>query len=873
MDQDSAINDPFVSEGGQSSFDIWSYLNAAKKFWWIIALGLLGGLGVGLVLVQLSEPEFVSTAEIKVERRAASSSISLSGGPMAFEGATTTEDLKTIEKSFASPALMRRVAEKLKELGRDDLFLDGTPIQELNNDTIAGYLMAGCSVSLIQDTRLIQISFRSQNPATAQVVADLIVQEGIQNETDQRIAASASNIKYLREEVQKFEDNLRASEEKLNTYTRTLGNVSIDSDLNLVANQLREFNSRATGVKAERLRLESEYAQVEARVGNVEKLMEIDTIQRLPSIVSLGAQIAESQGRIEKLALRYRDSSPFMMQARSELAALKDSLNQEILNAPKMVESALAAAKKAEEAILREQDLQEEKVIQVRDLAVPANVLQRQIELERQGYEESLKRLTEELSQARSQPVLLQVVNPAGGAIPSGSKPIRLLGAALFAGAIFGFGIVFLITQLDTSIKSPEEAERFLGIPVLTAVPQYEGENDDKQAGSVYSGFFDRCPALSDRYSATAEAFRALRAALRSRYEDESGHTILFSASEEGEGISFCAANLAVVLAQAGQRTLLVDANLRHPTVEKLVFTSCGRTGLTEYLHGEAGIANILHASPVPLLDVVTAGRHCPFPAESLSKERFARFLKNCAPIYDKIVVDSAPISKFSDSLGFARLIPFVCLVIASGKTPKSTVKRSVELLTQSGARPTGTILNATPVVFHKKTKTQKEDELDGFTGALSAPAIICPSCGKSYRTFTSFLASTSGPVDTPDDEYDDGRIFRRCSCGRAIGAKKSELRDLSQDGETRRKVFGEILERLEAAGIEPEEARQKLLLSVKIWRNEIPDDAAGGSSPASAERAKIYNDLLEQLISLGQTRDEAKALLDEAIEAWRSAP
>lgn len=868
--------------GGGGGFDLWGFVAAARRYWWIIAIGAGVGLAAGLVIVRFLAPEYIATAEIKVERRAESSGISLSGMRSPFEGATTPEDLKTIERSFASPALMRRIAGKLHGPEFEGLEFDGYPAQKMDEDRIAGFLSRDCMVSLIPETRLIQISFTNGDPLMAQRVANLIVEEGIQNERDQRITATDASIRHLREEVKKFEDNLRASEEKLNTYTRTLGNVSIDSDLNLVANQLRALNERATAAKGERLRLESEYGQIQARLGKPDELIEIESIRRLPGLDTLQSQIADARGKIEKLSLRYRDASPFMQQARSELAGLEEALQREILEGPKTIEAQLQMARHEEESLLREQELQEEKVIQVRDLSVPSRVLQREIDADRQAFEAALKRLTEELSYARNQPVLLQVVNPAGYGWPIGSRPIKILGVALFGGTVLGFGVVFLLMQLDTSIKSDSEASRFLGLPVLASVPEYKthesnrggdespfvgSSGDPTHPAGPHAGFFSRCPALDNAYSATAEAFRGLRASLRSKQSGESGQALLIAGVSDAEGASFCAVNLAVVFAQAGQRTLLVDANLRHSSIEESVFQSCGRTGLSEFLQKSASFAQTIHASPLPLLDIAPAGCPAPFPAETLSQERVGAFLEAARPYYDLIIVDSAPVAKYSDTLGFARLFPIICLVIGCARTPRDAARRAVDLFGQTGARMTGLIFNIAPIRRGGRSQGGGEEE----SSVVTRPAglFACPACGRTYPSFGVLLAQTA-PAGG-GREPGPGEVLRRCSCGNEFSVRAVDGRDRTAAGEERRREFGELLERLEKTGMSPAEARQMLLLSLAIWRNEVPGDSRSDSSPAVGERTKIFADLVSRLQASGLEEDEARRRLSRIVERWRT--
>lgn len=875
--QDFNTDDLFSPPAGGSSFDVGSFLRTAGRYWWLIVLCVGGAMAAGTAIIKLSRPEYVATAEIKVERRAPASAVAITGAPLGLEGATTTEDLKTIEKSFVSPMLMRRVVREIRDKGLDTaLEVGGYRAADIPEDALIGYLMYHCRVALIPDTRLIQISYTNADPVMAQRIANIIMEQGIEHDRDQRISAAGANIRYLRDEVKKLEDNLRASEEKLNAYTRALGNVSIDNDINIVASQLRELNTRSTTAKAERLKIESDYAQIQSCLNDPNKLLTIDSIRNLPAIVALNDRIAEAKNKIAKLSQRYRPSNPFMLQAESELKELQAALIREVLQAPKTVEAALAAARRNEESILREQEAQEEKVMQVRDLAVPSRVLQRQIEADRIAYEAALKRLSEEQSQARSQPVLLQIVNPAGPGIPGGSRPLKVLAMATVAGLLLGVGGIAAITQLDSSIKSPEEAERLLGSSVLSVVPQYHWarERPAEASASEVRGEWLRCPAITDQYSGTAEAIRTLRTSLR-LVEKDAGGAILVTSPLDDEGKTFCATNFAVVLAHSGQRTLLVDANLRQPAVEAIVFASGGRTGLSDYLQRDVSLASVIHSTSLANLDVVPAGGPCPFPAESLSRPRLQEFLDETRPLYDRIIIDAAAIATVSDTLAFARLVPLAVLVLRFGRTPKGTAKRSVELLRRAGAAPAGLVLNFAPAPAHGQFTDLELVPPAGVepAGETSHPA-KCPSCHRTFATLQAYIDQTT-PVASDPASGDKGSgvtLLRRCACGHEFASRSADHRDRSREGELRRKVFGDLLDHLETSGLSTEEARRSLLLTLKIWRNELRDPARLAPSEAGNRRSRMFSDMLDRLVGAGYSPDQAREKLLHAVQLWTAS-
>lgn len=914
MDFDAANSaDPFSAPSGQGSFDIKKIFETLRRFYWVLFISVGLCLGLSYLYLKTTKPLYSSTAELKIERRASTPLGSMTGAN-AQEGATTPEDLKTIEQSFISPMLMRRVIEKLDLKHTDNFIEAGRPASDVSEGELVGYLLANCRVALVPDTRLIQISFESWSPKYAELIANAIVEEGISFDREQRIESVSVNVAYLQSEAAKQESNLKKSEEKLNSYTERVGIVSIDSELNIVADQLRDLNSRHTAIKSQRLKLESDYEQIQACLGDPEKLLEIESIRKVPSVERLYLRAGELRGQLVKLAQRYRPANPLMIQTETEIKEVDATLKQEILQAPKSIEVELAAVRRNEENIARVEEAQELKVIEVKRLAIESQVFQRQIEADRLAYEYTLKRLSEELAQARSQPVLLQIVDPAGPAWQTSVKPARVLGTGLMAGLFLGAGLLFLIMQLDSSIKSVEDAENAFQLSVLAAIPAYapvEPETDKNrpasaiwkkrigtgvsEAKSGLKALFDRkksnpgselalpalqySPVLTDEYSPAAEGFRTLRAAIQNMEGSIRTNLILITSPLPSEGKSFCAMNLSVAMAQSGQRTLLVDAQLRRPVMEERIFSSRGSHGLADFLDGNVAFSSIIRATPVPNLDIVTAGSPTDHPAEMLSRQKFREFLDAAQPHYDKVIFDSAAIAPVSDTLCFARFFPVICLVLRSGSSSRKDGKRALELLSRSGAKPFGAVLNLVSGITadydardSRRMVTQEERDSLDFPKS-------CPSCGRVYSDFDDYFRRTKPPGDRPTPAASDKegqrdiKFFRVCPCGSPLLVDAANRRDVTDSGVGRRELFGELRDRLVASGMEKEEARTKLLLTLKIWRNEIFGDSHLDSSEAGLQRRNLFSQMLDSLTKSGLGREDARAKLLQAIQIWRDAP
>jgi len=891
---DSGSDDVFgggaPSGGGGGSampLDPKKLLAVLKKYFWIPVITAAVGLVLAIFIAKTSKPIYRSNAEIKAERRSSAPSLS-----SAVEGATTPEDLKTIEQSFISPHLMELVIAKLDLKNLNDFLGRNRPAAKVSDGELIGYLMKNCKVALVPDTRLIQISFDHWNPGLAQKVCSAIVQQGLDYDRDQRVESLGANVRYLQEEASKLATKLNESQEKLNGYTRQLGSVSVDGELNIVADQLRDLNSRYTAAKSERLKLESDYEQIQSCLGDPDKLIQIDSIRKVPSVERLYSRASELRGTLVKLGQRYRPANPLIIQTETELKEVNASLKQEILQAPKSIEVALAAAKKNEENIGREKDEQEQKVIQNREYEGKSLMFKNQIDADRTAYEATLAKLNEEISQARSQPVLLQIVEPAGPGYPLSSGPAKILAMGLVGGLAIGGGILFLIMQLDVSIKSAEDAESAFGLSVLASVPEYAPPSAEDDASASKQKWqkskkklappdLNHCPVFNDEHSSAAEAFRTLRATIQIAEGTVKNNLILMTSFVPEEGKSFCCLNLGVAMAQSGQRTLLVDAQLRKPTLEERIFSSRGSNGLSDFLEGTVDFSSVIRATRIPNLDVVTAGSPSPHPAEILSRQRFRDFLDMAQPHYDKIIFDSAAITPVSDTLSFARIFPIICVVLQAGSTSKTDGKRAMELLSRAGARPFGMIVN--------QVAEQLQPDYGGygrvrFSDAGDEPGLdfpkACPSCGRVYENFDDYLKRTLPPSELEAKKAAESSSFQRsiqffriCPCGSPVMVAADNRRDVSAAGRERRELFEELQKRLIASGYSKEEARTKLLLTLKIWRNEIFSDSHQDGSEAGTQRRQLFSQVLDHLVRSGIKEEEARAKLLQAIKIWRNAP
>jgi capsular exopolysaccharide synthesis family protein len=683
------------------SIDFGRIFGALRKYFWVVLLFLVAGAIAAVTYLNVATPIYQSFALLKVEQRV------MDAAPGMGMMADTSEDLRaldmlgTIQRGFLSRSLMERITDKLRLVDREE-FLGDVPADERTMGRCVSVLINNTEATVIRGTRLMQISFDHSNENIATEVTAALVREYIALDGEQRLNSAGTNVSYLMNERDGLEKKLRDSEQKLAEYAQQLGSVSVDNELNIIAQQLLELNSRLTVTKADRLKLESDFEQVRAVQDDPRSLLQIASVAQLPEIQALRAQLNGLDGTISAQRQRYGARNPAIMELVSQRTALQEALDAEALRAPRTLEISLRAALQNEKSLERETQAQEKKTLNVKDLAIQSSVLQRQIDADNLAFTAVLQRLNMEMTQARSQPIFLQVVDPASPAMQVKPRSFIAIALAAFASLSLAGGTIFLIAILDTSIKSVDEAERLLGLPVLAAIPEMskaqrrrevrESKLDriEREDGGV------RLPLLEDKHSTVSEAFRTLRASVL--LLEGSQQRVLFTSAVPGEGKSFCSLNAAVALAQQDANVLLIDADLRKPTLEKRLFDGERAVGLADFLSGSADFDEIIRPSPVPGLSVITAGKRHPNPAELLSrKERVADLLRQAEGRFDRVVMDSAPVLAVSDTLNLVTHFNSVALVVRSHKTGRRFIQRALDLLARSGRPARGIAMNLVP--------------------------------------------------------------------------------------------------------------------------------------------------------------------------------
>ncbi len=340
-------------------------------------------------------------------------------------------------------------------------------------------------------------------------------------------------------------------------------------------------------------------------------------------------------------------------------------------------------AKAKEESLQKALHEQEQEALEMESKAPDYNMLKRNAEADRQLYDSILTRMRETSVADKLQSSNIHLIDPVQ--VPgSPFKPQkgRSLMVGLFLGLGGAFGVSYLLNAFDDKIKSYEDVDS-LGLPLLTGVPRINLK-DASQNGRVLQ---------ADPHSISAEAFRNLRASISLKPEANSAKPLLVTSTAPGEGKSVVSANLAIAFATNKQRTLLIDCDLHNP-VQHRVFPADPDKGISLYLTSNATLQQVVQPTDVPNLDVLHVGSIPPNAPELLGSPRIRELIADACAQYDRVVIDSPPVTAVSDPLVLLPYVQGVIYVIGFGKIRREIVARTMQRLRECGAPLVGIVMN-----------------------------------------------------------------------------------------------------------------------------------------------------------------------------------
>lgn len=657
---------------------IWDALREKLR---LILLCVVAALLLGVVHLSRSPAVYRAEAVLQVEQE--ERGMVLSGA--RAEDLRGVEILMTIEQNLTSPALLMNVIEA-GGLSRNPAFLPEVR-RPASSEMLQSVLSRRIRAKVRPGSRLIDISVEDRSPELAKKLVHLVIEEFMRQGFKARMAFSQMEHEFMAEEAGRLRARLETSEESLQNYREKTHSVSLEDKENIVVAKLKELNLRVTEAKTARLRLETDNALLSQMTHKEpERLLTIASVANSTPVLELQKSIQVKEAEIGTLRKRYKPLHPKYIVASSELAQLREGLDEALVKGAESVaqlyDSAVATERRLEKALMEQEGI----ALELSKKAIAYSALNSEVQADRALYESVLKRLKETDITRNIAQTAVRVVSPPivlGKPVKPLKKRAMLL--SLVGGLGLGCALALLGRSLDRSLRTVDETELLLEeIQALAVIPLA------RRVRSLAEGL----PLLTEPGSNVAESFRTLRTSLSLMNRTTSGRTILFTSAVPGEGKSFCAINTAVAYAQQGVSTLLIDADLRLPSVCSVFFGGKKIAGLSDILSDGVAPAGIVRPSGIENLSILSSGSQGAGAAELLAQEDINQVIRWARRNYQCVVIDSAPVNAVSDTLLVVQHVEITCLVIRADSTPANAVLAAVRKLRKAGATVEGFVLN-----------------------------------------------------------------------------------------------------------------------------------------------------------------------------------
>jgi capsular exopolysaccharide synthesis family protein len=670
--------DPFDSlQESSEPFDWRYYLHVVLERWWLVCLCLLLGAILSVFLISREKTLYGARAVLFIETQREQV---LDGRMQAVrdDEIRSIDMINTIVETLNSYPMAERVAKRL-ELASDPAFIkaidwDAEKDGAMTVNAAAGSLGGMVKSTYREMTRLIDVIARTRDPQISTELANGYADEYLRMLLEQTTDATKAASQFLVEEAGRLGEKMRLAEEAMQSFRERERAASLETMVKEAQMTIDQTTADIQEAETFIRQLDADLAAVSGSGGSTETLLRLPSVGNDPRVAQLSAQITALEREMDEMTRRYRPDHPAFTATKTRLNALRGDLSQLAVEVVGQLETRRA---------------QEQRLLEITGKSVEYNTLSRNLEADKALYDSVLARLKEVdvTSGLTDQSITIQERAMGAGPVPSQTLKYIILG--VFGGLAAGVALAFALNYLDPSLRTIDQVEQRTGVGVVASVPMI------KSRGPVSGGAGVNLPSVSDRRGVVAEAFRTMRATLAMISGRDKHRVFLITSAIPGEGKTFTSSNFAATLAQQGFRTLLIDADLRKPSVSKLFFNENLQPGLSEVLMGSAPLDQAIVPTKVENLSVLPAGGIAPNPSELLAHAQFDEIVQKLKEQYDRIVIDSSPVLAVRDPLLLAKSVDACCLIVRAGRSPSKASVQAVRLLAEAETPASGIVLNS----------------------------------------------------------------------------------------------------------------------------------------------------------------------------------
>ena len=619
--------------------------------------------------------------------------------------------LEESEEFFPKPkndflsSLKRSVQETITFWKDSIASLLKTQKEDVTSDTSEGYepdsslvsaFIHRITVNPIRNSRLVDVNFQAKDPVLATKIVNTLASAYINQNLETKLSAVQDAVRWLHNRIEDERKMVEKAEQALLRYKEKhhiITDFSSDTE-KITAQKLAQLNAKVVEAESKRVEAETRYKQAMAMQRTPDMLGSIPEVLNNELIRHIKTMEVELYKRMSELSKKYGQKHPQMVAIGSELKTLQKRKTQEVNRVIGSLKNEYMVALAKENALKAALSKQKKESLELNQKAIQYSVLQREAESARHMYELLIKRFKETTLTADMRTGNIRIIDRAE--VPKYPvKPKKKLNIllAIIVGLVTGVGLAFFFEYLDNTIKIPEDVKQHLKIPYLGPAPLFYKDSKGSSGDDTDRGLV----TLHSPKSSASESYRGMRTSILFSSAESAPQAILITSAGPREGKTITTANLAIAMAQADSKVIILDCDMRRPRIHKL-FGVPRDQGISNLLVGSSDVDGVIFHTPLPNLDIIPCGAIPPNPSEILGSARMVNLLNDLRKHYAHILIDSPPSTAVTDAVVLSKSVDGVILVIRAGDTAREIVKNGIAQLESVGAHILGAVLNGVDI-------------------------------------------------------------------------------------------------------------------------------------------------------------------------------
>jgi capsular exopolysaccharide synthesis family protein len=600
--------------------------------------------------------------------------VDVASGGLFADAVNTLASLKDMVKNLIRPQFESEASLMLNQEVADQIALD----QYLKK------VRASLKVTPVKDTQLIEIAIEHPNPRLAADMVNNMMELFLQTGMQSQMNTLQSAEQFLDKQIDAAKIKLERSEKELNEFARQTGIISLDSKLNLIMRQLEEINAALSQAVTVRIAKEALYRQSETEGGE-----SLPTVMNNALMNDLKKQYNELQAQYQELSTVFKDEYPKVKKLKAQMQEVRNSYDKELKRVVDSIRLEYEGALANEERLQKNAETQKQLAIELNDKATQYKILEREVLSNKEVYNSLLTRSKEISATVGGDAGHNEIIDTARPPLEPYKPKVRLnLLLGILLGTFGGVGLAFLLEYMDNTVKNPDEFTQRYRIPVLGMIPyiEHSAEEDRDLAFKVFS----------DPKSPLSESIRTTMFSIELSTSEVPPKTMLLTSVLPDVGKSTLSTNFCLSLLSTNAKVLLIDTDLRKPSLHNIFGIENNSSGISSFLAGTSELKDIVRKTPYDNFYFIPSGPIPPNPPELLASSKMRNFIATAAKQFDYIIIDTAPFHGFAEILILSSMVDGVILVSELNKTPRDGVEYFKKAVSNVGGRILGVLLNKT---------------------------------------------------------------------------------------------------------------------------------------------------------------------------------